>query len=90
MGSSEYTNIKKSRLITTVNRLGKLVPNLTVSKGSKHYLKLNYPHVEYGLPSFPLAINHNKIDPCVVQELMKWLIKNKICSKERFDSELKR
>jgi len=89
MGSSEYHNIKKKQLINAIRRLGRDIPDLEVTQGTKHYLKLRWPDVEYGRPTYPLAVNSSQIDVAVVQELMKWLSRNKICTKKKFDQLLK-
>lgn len=90
MGSSEYHNIKKKQLINAIKRLARDIPDLEISQGTKHYLKLRWPDVKYGRPTCPLAINSCQIDGAVVQELMKWLGRNKIFTKEKFDQMLKK
>ena len=85
MGSKEYSNISKKKLIAGVKRIISSIPELKLEEGTKHYLKLRYPEVFYGRPTYPLNVNHSVIDSGTVNELMKWLSKNKICSKKKFD-----
>ncbi len=77
-------SVKRRALINAVKKLSNLVPDLLLKKGTKHALKLHYPSVKYGRACYPLSINGPDLDHWVVEDLIKWLSKNNICSKKKF------
>lgn len=87
--TAAINNIKRAKLIRAVKKLCVAVPDLQLKKGSKHCLKLVYPSVVYGRPTYPLSVNSPVLMFWVVDELIKWLTKNKICTKEKFLELLK-
>ncbi len=88
MGSKEYQNISKKRFLNAIKRLVKDIPDLTLHKRTNHYYVLKYPDVNYGRSTYPLNINHSKVEGSTIYETMKWLTKNKICTRGRFDGHL--
>lgn len=88
MGSSDYNNVKKKDIVNCVKRIVSKNGELSLEPGSKHFLKLIFVRATFGRPYYPLNINANKVDCGTVQELMKWLTKNNICTKKEFDDFL--
>jgi len=39
--------------------------------------------------SYPVPTKHNTVNKHIVKKLMKWLVKNKVCTREEFDKQIK-
>lgn len=87
--AAAFHNFKRKQLIRAVTKLSSSIPDLEVKKGSKHFLKLCYPSVVYGRSTYPLSINGNELAHWVIDDLIKWLSKNNICTKKKFLDLLK-
>jgi hypothetical protein len=89
MSSKEYQNISKKKFLNAIKKLSSSIPDLVLAKGTNHYLMLKYPEIVYGRSTYPLNINHG-VNGSIIFETQKWLVKNKICTKEKFDGYLGR
>ena len=83
MGSKEYTNIKRNKLLKGLLQLVSACEGLSIEEGTKHPWKLK--HKNFPRRVYPLDLNHPGLHADVVEELMKVLVKNNICSKADFD-----
>jgi hypothetical protein len=86
MGQSEYKNVSKKSLISALERLERK-SDLSIEKSTKHTWKLSAP---LSMRSYPVPVGHPEIRGWVVDDVVKWLVSNDVCSKKEFNDLLRK
>jgi hypothetical protein len=81
---SQYANIKSKKFIRVIKWLAKH-KGVELKKAGSHLYKICCIH--NGL-AYPIPASHDEINKHIVKDFGEWLVKNTICSKEEYDSQL--
>lgn len=81
---SGYGDVKTRKFLRIIKWLQNN-SDIEVKKGGRHNLKITIIHNN---ASYPIPSSHKIIDKYIVKDFMEWLVKNRICTKEEFDSHI--
>ena len=80
----EYANVKSKRFVRVLNWLANH-KGVELKQGGRHNYKIICVHNSnsYAIPS-----SHYEINKRIVKAFGEWLVKNTICTKDEYDSQL--
>jgi len=82
MGS--YADLKTKKLIAILEWL-KNNSGVEIRKGGKHQIRVASI---YTGEVYPLPTSHKTINKYIIKDFVKFLVRNKICTKKKFDEKL--
>ncbi len=78
----EYSNISKSKIFIAVLRKLQNHYGIEISQGGRHNLKVTSIETN---ESYPIACSHKEVNVHIIKDFVRWLGKNKVCSKKEFN-----
>ncbi|MBU4338536.1 hypothetical protein KKD57_03185 [Patescibacteria group bacterium] len=82
---SGYTDIKSKKFKRDILKWLESI-GLEIKSAGKHQIKIKCIH---NGKSFPVPANHPEINKYMIDNLMKFLVTNEMCTKEEFDERIK-
>ena len=80
----QYANIKSKRFIRVLKWLARR-KGVELKKAGNHIYKITCIH---NGQAYPLPVSHREVNSHIVKDFGEWLVRNTICSKEEYDSQL--
>ncbi|MFA4845859.1 MAG: hypothetical protein WC654_04850 [Patescibacteria group bacterium] len=80
----KYANVTSRRMIQLLKWLGNH-KDVDVVTGGRHPTKVTSRRSQ---ETYPLPIGHTMVNKYIIQDFVKWLVRNDICTEQEFDENI--